>query len=914
MRPQDVVGWLQGALTGTRPVLCLTGLAGLGKRQLLREAASQLGHHIRPAEVDLVWLDDPGTDERALTLLAPFGEAVAAAGTQPPPAPRRSTLLLTADLDTLRDRNPSLADLVARAVRSVTDVHRHRLALVVGMAQRPAEPFQGRVEQVGFIQPRTAALDHVTAWARHDSGQDVLLVTGRPGAGKSTLARTVLHRLADETGVTVAYATVWDQVGQAGGPAVRESELVHAVADVIGRDAPEALLAHGATFIKLTQQVGSGTAIGVNKPVIATPTLGFLYGVLEARARIARERGDEPDTLVLVVDAMDDQRRDAESLRVLTELLTRYADFARWGLRLLLFSQYPPVGFPPDGPYPRRLDLADSADADIGEYVLTALTDPALAVRLRAERMDAVAAAVVRRCAGQFLVAAGYLAEIRAAGQVPADLWRSEPIGSLVDYYHGALPRLLGRDLGPGAWPERVLRDSERALFIAATTRHGLTETEMSRVWTVADEPGRGRPGSQTWRGARENVLRGPVREYLVLPDPAAGAGPAGRVMLFHPAAAAAVRAMAASDGEWTGADLERRRFVRALTPLFPEGVEWDARTGRLALAETPARLAEIIDAAAELGHDDEDLALWQGRLALLVESWEWLEACLLAPAPTAGDIPLGLDAAIAGLAVTQRLLDSGRLAPGLLSARSVPVLPRPSRVIASAPPPPPVEESAETPAPGQRRYAVLGQGEIVAFLTGELRYTSRAEAVASLQRLREVYPIARREDDDSDSVRLWVKWFGLTIQDWEAGFVGHYVDLEPEPVGAGQWRIGVHKHRVDRIDRHPERRSPGQAHPNWGHRVLRRALGSPRPQQRPQIFATRAEAESQLDTLREDYPLSTAWRAGRLGVLVYEGWRRERSEKPTHQYSLRIEATVGGYVVRAVDEDFDPEGGPDEL
>ncbi|TDE27417.1 hypothetical protein [Actinomadura sp. 6K520] len=724
-----------------------------------------------------------------------------------------------------------------------------------------------------LVQSRHRALDETTAWVQDRNAPPVLLVRGRPGAGKTFFLREAARHFASLAGVRPAYVSLRDGAVPGDPPrplttqavvagfieAFREQRLVFSV--------PE----NGGLHIR--QETGTvhpgGRVTGIERVEVASSlhTYGNLALALEQRAA----GGWADPTLVLVVDALNELEGELpEELAALRTFLQHRQEFPTWNLKVVVASQYTPGWL-----RARILDLDDHGD-DVHEFATTVLTGLGLA------DAEAVAEQVTRLAEGLFIVADGYLSELAADPSLAGRLAAEAPAGGAAAYFVRALDRVA--DAVRGTSGEQDWIDFERLLTIAAITGPGPTAAEAKAIWDTPLDDRLPPPTSRDWSFVASRGPDSPARGYLRFPQDTGG-----RYRVFHSTVREAAGRRRARH-EAISADSERRRFLRALTPLYPGGRPWDPVDGRLALSETVPVIGDLLASASgdpkrpDVTGDPAVRAEAEAALKLLLETWTWLETCVAHPEPPSpGGLPLGIETVLARL---DRLPGSADLP--LWDGDDEPVLP------ARTPKPVP---TGRRPRPREPRLAYPDSDrELEKVVKGRSIHPRRADAEKVVADFKERYRFSAKVVDEKNPGRraLWIHGFQLTREEMEKGYTGNMAWIDVLRHGRSSWRVEVRKVEVP-LELHPTTPKLLYAHPNWSVHPLPVAENTIRSSSKPpRLFATRSDAERVVRDFVKRYKSGRIW-GQEFGVIVLEG-RRPRwvllkvVQRPDGQFVIRVE------------------------
>lgn len=140
----------------------------------------------------------------------------------------------------------------------------------------------------------------------------------------------------------------------------------------------------------------------------------------------------------------------------------------------------------------------------------------------------------------------------------------------------------------------------------------------------------------------------------------------------------------------------------------------------------------------------------------------------------------------------------------------------------------------------------------------------------------------------------LWIKGFGLSPDEAEAGFTGHYAEMRVVPTEKGLFTLEAT--RVERpLEKHPQRKRPPERHPNWGHPILRAV-------KKGKLYTTLEAASAELERLHIEFPDVTIPGVNKLYLIVYE--KRAGIKQPTRKITLELTQREGGFTITCHDNE----------
>ncbi len=185
-------------------------------------------------------------------------------------------------------------------------------------------------------------------------------------------------------------------------------------------------------------------------------------------------------------------------------------------------------------------------------------------------------------------------------------------------------------------------------------------------------------------------------------------------------------------------------------------------------------------------------------------------------------------------------------------------------------------------------RIASVEDPTILAAVRGYFRYEHDWQAREMLDKINSTYLRSKEQDDcasmEFPTVRLWVSGFSVTKDEMKEGYKGHFTRLSIKN-NAGKWSLAAEKIPVP-LAKHPQKERKLEAHPNWGHPVLR-AVETGRK------FASIDIARAQLQSLHGEYPDATIPGKDVVHVMIYN--RNTDADIPIEKITLRVKPSADG-------------------
>ncbi len=279
----------------------------------------------------------------------------------------------------------------------------------------------------GFVG-REWLFDEIDLW-RYESAERALLITGDPGAGKSSIVAQLAH--TNPGGQVIAYYFCQSHERET----LRPARFVQSVAAMIASRLP----AYAEQF-----EVPAVREALDEQRCERDPGGSFLAGILQPLQKLP-DPGE--GVRYLLVDALDEALLHGGETNILDVLAGRIERFPTW-LRLVATTRNEPSVLQRlSGLRPKRLDAADPRNlADLGAWIHHRLLEPALAEQLVESRAiaDRVVEALLEKSTGNFLYAVNALNGIERGFYSFAHLAALPPglDGLYLDFFR----RLFGRE------------------------------------------------------------------------------------------------------------------------------------------------------------------------------------------------------------------------------------------------------------------------------------------------------------------------------------------------------------------------------------------------------------------------------------------------------------------------------------
>jgi hypothetical protein len=180
-----------------------------------------------------------------------------------------------------------------------------------------------------------------------------------------------------------------------------------------------------------------------------------------------------------------------------------------------------------------------------------------------------------------------------------------------------------------------------------------------------------------------------------------------------------------------------------------------------------------------------------------------------------------------------------------------------------------------------QKKYATVFHPTMEAVVEELFYFADKQKAEARLSNIRDTFvgkklPVG--EDWPSDEYVLWIRGFGLSPEEEESGYRGHYARIHVAKGDDELWTLKAEK--IDEpLHKHPQRKRPDHNHPDWNYPVMRGI-------KKERIYEDYDQALGELETLHIDFPDVTIPGKGKLHIIIYEG---KEADNYTNKYLLQI-------------------------
>lgn len=193
----------------------------------------------------------------------------------------------------------------------------------------------------------------------------------------------------------------------------------------------------------------------------------------------------------------------------------------------------------------------------------------------------------------------------------------------------------------------------------------------------------------------------------------------------------------------------------------------------------------------------------------------------------------------------------------------------------------------------GEQRYAFIKHPVIEAITHQLFCFQTKAQAIRRMEALRFQFTVGKQQlnNPNAPSLILWIKGYDITKEEKSKGFVGNYAIISTHITDSNAFTLTAQKLPTE-LKLHPMRKQPKEAHPNWGHPVLRAI-------EKGTHFADIEEARDQLRKLHKSYPTCSILCTNKLYTIIFT--RNDPTVKPTQKYVLEIKLQPeGGFKIIA--------------
>jgi hypothetical protein len=187
----------------------------------------------------------------------------------------------------------------------------------------------------------------------------------------------------------------------------------------------------------------------------------------------------------------------------------------------------------------------------------------------------------------------------------------------------------------------------------------------------------------------------------------------------------------------------------------------------------------------------------------------------------------------------------------------------------------------------GVPRYASAKHTVIEAITHGLYRFQTKKQAIHRLESLRFLFTVGKQQIDNPahPSLILWIRSYEVTKEEKAKGFVGNYAIISVTQTEDKTFTLTALKLETE-LKLHPMRRQPKEAHPNWGHPIVRMIS-------KEHIYHDVEEARNQLRKLHKEFPTCSILCTNKLYTIIFT--RDDPTVKPTQKYVLEIKLQPEG-------------------
>jgi len=185
----------------------------------------------------------------------------------------------------------------------------------------------------------------------------------------------------------------------------------------------------------------------------------------------------------------------------------------------------------------------------------------------------------------------------------------------------------------------------------------------------------------------------------------------------------------------------------------------------------------------------------------------------------------------------------------------------------------------------------------IESILSGLMKLPSRYDVLKKIELVKSSFITPKEQPEGGENLYLWMKGYGVDEGNNSAGYLGNFAILYPKDEGE-YFTVGVEM--VAKEPKfHPQRLRKPQAHPNWGHPLLRNI-------QKGKVYDNIDEPRKMLEKLHEEFPKITIPLTKKTYVMIYDG--KLPPESRVQKWVLEIKVLhEGGFKIECVKNKFDP-------
>src|SRR5665213_3449315 len=122
-----------------------------------------------------------------------------------------------------------------------------------------------------------------------------------------------------------------------------------------------------------------------------------------------------------------------------------------------------------------------------------------------------------------------------------------------------------------------------------------------------------------------------------------------------------------------------------------------------------------------------------------------------------------------------------------------------------------------------RKRAASVRHPTMEAIVHGLFRFDEEWQAIKRMEAVKARFIVAKYQEADvwPPTLKLWIRAYELSDEEIAQGYHGHFALMRCVKLEDGKFTLTLTKLDVP-LERHPQKKRPPQAHPDWQHPILR--------------------------------------------------------------------------------------------
>lgn len=186
------------------------------------------------------------------------------------------------------------------------------------------------------------------------------------------------------------------------------------------------------------------------------------------------------------------------------------------------------------------------------------------------------------------------------------------------------------------------------------------------------------------------------------------------------------------------------------------------------------------------------------------------------------------------------------------------------------------------------KQIATFSNPEITACIKESPCFEQLCDAQEKIQNIADNFELSNKFEQNNSKITLWIKGYNISNTEHKKGYLGNFADIEIKE-SDGLYSLKCKKRKIS-LKFHPQKKRTENAHPNWGHPILRDIKNG-------RIFNKKEEATEELARLHAQFPNTSISTSDKLLIIIYE--KIEGEKQKTHKYILQATSNeCGGFII----------------